>query len=61
VERRRGGGVPQSVLMDNTKLAVAKILADGRRELTTAFTRLISHYVFRERFGRPGTPAPRWP
>jgi transposase len=48
------GGVPQSVLMDNTKLAVAKILPDGRRELTTAFTRLISHYAFQERFGRPG-------
>jgi transposase len=48
------GGVPLSVLMDNTKLAVAKILPDGRRELTAAFTRLISHYVFKERFGRPG-------
>ena len=48
------GGVPLSVLMDNTKLAVAKILPDGRRELTVAFTRLISHYVFKERFGRPG-------
>lgn len=48
------GGVPLSVLMDNTKLAVARILPDGRRELTAAFTRLSSHYVFKERFGRPG-------
>ena len=26
------GGVPQSILYDNTKLAVARILGDGRRE-----------------------------
>ena len=48
------GGVPQSILYDNTKLAVAKILGDGRRQLTRAFTELQSHYLFEDRFGRPG-------
>ena len=32
------GGVPQSILCDNTKLAVARILGDGRRQRTRAFT-----------------------
>ena len=40
------GGVPQSILYDNTKLAVAKILGDGRRKRTRAFTELQSHYLF---------------
>ena len=48
------GGVPQSILYDNTKLAVAKILGDGRRRRTRAFTGLQSHYLFDDRFGRPG-------
>ena len=48
------GGVPQSILYDVTKLAVAKILGDGRRQLTRAFTELQSHYLFEDRFGRPG-------
>ena len=48
------GGVPQSVLYDNTKLAVARILGDGRRQRTRAFTELQSHYLFEDRFGRPG-------
>jgi transposase len=47
------GGVPLSILYDNTKLAVA-ICGDGKRERTRAFTGLISHYLFRDRFGRPG-------
>ena len=34
------GGVPQSILYDNTKLAVAKILIDGRRSRTRVFTEL---------------------
>ena len=34
------GGVPQSILYDNTKLAVARILGDGRRKRTRAFTEL---------------------
>ena len=48
------GGVPQSILYDNTRLAVAKILGDGRRKRTRAFTELQSHYLFQDRFGRPG-------
>ena len=47
------GGVPQSVQYDNTKLAVARILGDGRRKRTRAFTELQSHYLFDDRFGRP--------
>ena len=48
------GGVPQGILYDNTKLAVSKILGDGRRQRTRAFTGLQSHYLFEDRFGRPG-------
>lgn len=48
------GGVPQSILYDNTKLAVARILGDGTRVRTQAFTALVSHYLFRDRFGHPG-------
>ena len=48
------GGVPQSVLLDNTKLAVVRIHPDGSRERTTGFTRLVSHFVFHDRYGRPG-------
>ena len=48
------GGVPLSILYDNTKIAVAKICGDGKRERTRAFTELCSHYLFRDRFGRPG-------
>ena len=46
--------MPQSILYDNTKLAVARILGDGRRQRTRAFTELQSHYLFEDRFGRPG-------
>lgn len=48
------GGVPLSILYDNTKLAVAKICGDGQRKRTQAFTKLLSHYLFHDRFGRPG-------
>jgi transposase len=48
------GGVPQTILYDNTKLAVAQILEDGTRQRTQAFSELQSHYLFAERFGRPG-------
>ena len=34
--------------------AMAKILGDGRRQRTRAFTELQSHYLFEDRFGRPG-------
>jgi transposase len=47
------GGVPKSVLYDNTKIAVARILGDGKRKRTKAFSELQSHYLFEDRFGRP--------
>ena len=43
-----------SILYDNTKLAVARILGDGRRQRTRTFSELQSHYLFADRFGRPG-------
>jgi len=48
------GGVPRSILYDNTKLAVARILGDGKRQRTRVFSELQSHYLFEDRFGRPG-------
>ena len=45
-------GVPQSIVYDNTKIAVARILGDGRRKRTRAFSQLQSHYLFEDRFGR---------
>ncbi|MBV8400863.1 MAG: IS21 family transposase, partial [Acetobacteraceae bacterium] len=48
------GRVPQSVLYDNTGIAVRAIDADGTRQRTEAFATLVSHYLYRDRFGRPG-------
>ena len=48
------GGVSHSILYDNTKLAVARILGDGKGQRTRAFSELQSHYLFKERFGRLG-------
>jgi transposase len=47
------GGVPRTILYDNTKLAVARILGDGTRRKTQAFSELQSYYLFAEKFGRP--------
>ena len=47
------GGVPTRILYDNTTLAVARILGDGQRQKTRAFSELQSHYLFAEKFGRP--------
>lgn len=47
------GGIPLSILYDNTKIAVAKILGDGQRKRTQAFSELQSHYLFEDRFARP--------
>ena len=46
--------MPCSILYDNLKLAVARILGDGRRQRTRVFSELQSHYLFADRFGRPG-------
>jgi transposase len=48
------GGVPRSILYDNTKIAVARITGAGERVATVAFTGLKSHFLFESRFGRPG-------
>jgi transposase len=48
------GGVPRSIVYDNTKIAVARILGDGTRKRTRVFSELQSHYLFADRFGRPG-------
>ena len=48
------GGVPVSILYDNTRIAVARILGDGTRKRTRVFSELVSHYLFEDRFGRPG-------
>jgi transposase len=47
------GGVPRSILFDNTKLAVASILGDGRRLRTKVFSELQSHYLSVHRPLRP--------
>jgi len=46
--------VPRSILYDNTRLAVARILGNGLRQRTRVFSELQSHYLFADRFGRPG-------
>ena len=45
---------PRSILYDNTRIAVARILGDGKRQRTRVFSELRSHYLFEDRFGRPG-------
>lgn len=47
-------GVPRSILYDTTTIAVEKILGDGTRKRTRVFSELQSHYLFEDRFGRPG-------
>ena len=42
------GGVPRSIVYDNTRLAVARILGDGRRKRTRVFSELVSHYLFED-------------
>ena len=48
------GAVPQSVLYDNDRCLVAKILPDGTRKRASLFSGFLSHYLFRDRYGRPG-------
>jgi hypothetical protein len=48
------GAMPQSILYDNTRLAVAKIIKGGKRLRSHMFAELQSHYLFEDRFGRPG-------
>ena len=48
------GRVPLSVLYDNDRCLVAKILPDGSRKRTKLFSGLLSHYFIHDRYGRPG-------
>ena len=48
------GGVPRTMLYDNTRIAVKEIAGDGERKPTAAFSGLQSHYLFAAKFGRPG-------
>ena len=48
------GGVPQSILYGNDKCLVPRILPDGTRQRTRSFSGLQSHYLFEDRYGRPG-------
>jgi len=48
------GGVPRTMLYDNTRIAVKEIAGDGERKPTEAFSALQSHYLFAAKFGRPG-------
>ena len=48
------GRVPQSVLYDNDRCLVARILPDGTRKRATLFSGFLSHYLIHDRYGRPG-------
>ena len=48
------GRVPVSVLYDNDKCLVARILPDGTRKRAKLFSGFLSHYLLRDRYGRPG-------
>ena len=50
------GGVPQSILYDNTKLAVAKIVKGGQRLRSQMFAELQSHYFFEDRLLQQNRP-----
>jgi transposase len=48
------GRVPLSVLYDNDRCLVARILPDGTRKRARLLSELLSHYVIEDRYGRPG-------
>ncbi len=48
------GATPLSILYDNSKRIVARIHGDGTRQRTQMFSGLVSHYLFEDRYGRPG-------
>jgi len=48
------GRVPQSVLYDNDRCLVTRILPDGTRKRARLFSGFLSHYLIRDRYGRPG-------
>jgi transposase len=48
------GGVPTSIVYDNDKCLMARIKADGTRIRAKLFSGFLSHYLIRDRYGRPG-------
>jgi transposase len=48
------GRVPLSVVYDNDRCLVARIMPDGVRKRAKLFSGFLSHYVLRDRYGRPG-------
>ena len=48
------GSVPRSVLYDNDRCLVSRILPDGTRRRARLFGGFLSHHLIRDRYGRPG-------
>ena len=48
------GGLPISILYDNDKCLVSKIQRDGTRVRAQLFSACQSHYLFMDKYGRPG-------
>ena len=48
------GSVPLSMLYDNDRCLVSRIERDGTRRRTQLFSGFLSHYLIRDRYGRPG-------
>jgi hypothetical protein len=48
------GAVPRSIVYDNDRCLVAKILPDGTRKRASLFSGFLSHYLIRDRYARPG-------
>ena len=48
------GAVPQSIVYDNDRCLVARIMPDGIRKRTEAFSGFLSHYLIKDIYGRPG-------
>jgi transposase len=46
--------VPQSIVYDNDRCLVAKILPDGTRKRAALFSGFLDSYLIRDRYGRPG-------
>ena len=50
------GGVPRRISYDNSRIAVRRIICGRERELTDAFLKLQSHYLFEHHFCLVGRP-----
>ncbi|MCB9832549.1 MAG: IS21 family transposase [Planctomycetes bacterium] len=49
------GGIPERLVYDNLKAAVARVLMGSERELSERFAALAAHYAFEPCFARPRT------